>query len=93
MMGLVRILFLVMVVMAVLALVKGIASASRPAPRAGPREGGRGRRATRRGGKLFRDPVCGTYVTAEGSPAAARGRETVYFCSDECLSKFRDSAD
>lgn len=93
MMGLVRILFLVMIVMAVLALVRGIAAPSRPPSRGRPHGPSRGSRATRQGGKLFRDPVCGTYVTAEGSPAAARGRETVYFCSDECLSKFRDSTD
>jgi len=39
-------------------------------------------------GELKKDPVCGTYVSALGSPREQIGRELVYFCSEECRGKF-----
>lgn len=41
------------------------------------------------GGDLKKDPVCGTYVSAD---TAVRGRingETVHFCSAACRDKYR----
>jgi YHS domain-containing protein len=39
-------------------------------------------------GELRKDPVCGTYVSAAGSPREQVGREVMYFCSEECRGKF-----
>ncbi len=41
------------------------------------------------GGELKKDPVCGTYVSATTGVRQKVGGEVVYFCSDECRSKFR----
>jgi YHS domain-containing protein len=41
------------------------------------------------GGELKKDPVCGTFVAAAGSVQKKVGKETVYFCSEECRGKFR----
>jgi len=40
-------------------------------------------------GELKKDPVCGTYVSAVASVSQKVGRETVYFCSDQCKQKYR----
>ena len=34
--------------------------------------------------KMERDPVCGTYVVPSKAIALAKGRETLYFCSERC---------
>jgi YHS domain-containing protein len=39
-------------------------------------------------GELRKDPVCGTYVSAVGTPREQIGREVVYFCSEACRGKF-----
>lgn len=44
------------------------------------------------GGDLKKDPVCGTYVSTVASLQQRVGRETVYFCSEECQRKYRQSA-
>ena len=41
-----------------------------------------------RGAKLFKDPVCGTYVTTDGSPTTSIQGEVYYFCSEDCHAKF-----
>jgi YHS domain-containing protein len=41
------------------------------------------------GGVLRKDPVCGTYVTAESGIARTIQGEVVYFCSQECSDKYR----
>ena len=38
--------------------------------------------------KLQRDPVCGTFIPAEGAPSLTSGRTTFYFCSEDCRAKF-----
>ena len=40
-------------------------------------------------GELKKDPVCGTYVSASASLQQRVGRETVYFCSEDCKQRFR----
>jgi YHS domain-containing protein len=41
--------------------------------------------------KLVRDPVCGMHL-AEGLAIAERsGGETIFFCSEECRTKFMDA--
>lgn len=44
------------------------------------------------GGVLQKDPVCGTFVPEQGARKLTAGGETHYFCSDECLKKFRESS-
>lgn len=89
--GLIRIFFLVLIVLGILSLVRGLVAPQTASRSEGSRAKPTGRRSTRTG-KLFRDPVCGMYVTAEGSPTARRNGETVYFCSEDCLNKFRSVA-
>lgn len=38
--------------------------------------------------KMVRDPVCGTYVVPGKALELARGRETLYFCSEECRDRY-----
>jgi YHS domain-containing protein len=40
------------------------------------------------GGKLHKDPVCGTYVSSDSAITLTVKGETVYFCSRECWDKF-----
>ena len=37
---------------------------------------------------LKKDPVCGTFVSAETAMQKTKGGETYYFCSTECRDKF-----
>lgn len=55
--------------------------ATQPRPRQGPQAV-----------KMARDPVCGTYVVPEKAVTMTRGREQIFFCSDACRSKYRESA-
>ena len=38
--------------------------------------------------KMVRDPVCGTYVVPGKALELARGRETIYFCSEKCRDQW-----
>lgn len=44
------------------------------------------------GGVLQKDPVCGTFVPEQGAVKLNAGGETHYFCSEECLRKFKEIA-
>ncbi len=44
---------------------------------------------SRQGGELKRDPVCGTYVSADTAITRTVKGEVVHFCSAECRDKFR----
>lgn len=51
--------------------------------------GGAGRRnAEREGGKLVRDPVCGTFVAPGDALSLTAGGRTLYFCSDKCRNEY-----
>jgi YHS domain-containing protein len=59
-------------------------------------DGAKARQQARRaqvppGGVLQKDPICGTFVPEQGARKLTAGGETHYFCSDECLKKFRES--
>lgn len=49
-------------------------------------------RAQPMGGTLRQDPVCGTYVSEQSAVKLRDGSQTRYFCSKECLEKFRAGA-
>jgi YHS domain-containing protein len=44
------------------------------------------------GGQMVRDPECGMFVSTELSHRLKRGGETLHFCSEECLEKYRSRA-
>jgi YHS domain-containing protein len=39
--------------------------------------------------ELFRDPVCGTYVAEDVGYSLMQGRESLHFCSRDCMEHFR----
>ncbi len=39
-------------------------------------------------GELKKDPVCGTFVPVSSAVKTVSGAQTVYFCSEECKSKY-----
>jgi YHS domain-containing protein len=41
------------------------------------------------GGELKKDPVCGTYVSADTSVTKQINGQTVHFCSPGCRDKYR----
>jgi YHS domain-containing protein len=41
------------------------------------------------GGKLYKDPVCGTYVSGDSAITLTMNGRTMYFCSRECWDKYR----
>jgi uncharacterized protein len=56
-----------------------------PARQAGPRQ-------APRAVKMAQDPVCGTYVVPEKAVTLTRAGQQIFFCSDACRSKYRESA-
>ena len=58
------------------------ASARRP-PAAPPKT------QARAGGVLQKDPVCGTYVSADSSITYTINGHVVHFCSQECCERYR----
>jgi YHS domain-containing protein len=78
-----RILLPLLLFLIVRSVVKALFSSSRPSTQpaeAPPR--------VPDSGELKKDPVCGTYVSSVASLSEKVGRETVYFCSDECRKQF-----
>lgn len=55
-----------------------------PAPAHQPR-----RPSVESGGELKRDPVCGTFISTSTALHRTVGKQVYYFCSRECLEKFR----
>jgi YHS domain-containing protein len=41
--------------------------------------------------KMARDPVCGTYVVPGKALQLASGRETIYFCSENCRRQWSNA--
>ncbi|MGH9347186.1 MAG: hypothetical protein ACRD26_07950 [Vicinamibacterales bacterium] len=46
------------------------------------------RRQVRPGGRLQRDPVCGTYVSPGSALSLTAGGTTQYFCSEKCRNEY-----
>ncbi|HUI55177.1 MAG TPA: hypothetical protein VLY04_09405 [Bryobacteraceae bacterium] len=69
--------------MLVRSIVAGYRSSSRPGParRQPP--------PVHSGGVLKKDPVCGTYVSADSSITRTINGQVVHFCSRECSEKYR----
>lgn len=62
------------------------ADAQRRGAARGPIEPGASAPKTR---ALFRDPMCGTYVAEDISHVLEQGRETLHFCSRDCMEHYR----
>jgi len=65
------------------------------APRAAAQGGGRGvagAAAPVSPGEMARDPECGMFVSTEVSRRLKRGGQTLHFCSDDCLEKYKRRA-
>jgi YHS domain-containing protein len=45
------------------------------------------------GTETFQDPVCGVYVTADDAIIGRLEKKKYYFCSKDCLEKYRDQLD
>jgi uncharacterized protein len=68
-------------------LFKWLRRSSTPVPKARPDEPAAGREVE----EMVQDPVCGTWVPAGQALSLPAGKETRYFCSEECRDKFRQS--
>jgi YHS domain-containing protein len=44
------------------------------------------------GSQMVRDPECGMFVSTELSHRLRKGGETLHFCSEGCLEKYRSRA-
>jgi YHS domain-containing protein len=53
------------------------------------RRGPGGDRVPAKGTAMVRDPVCGTFVVQSRALTAARGRETAWFCSEQCRAAWQ----
>src|SRR5271169_2396466 len=62
----------------------GQSGGSRPAPSRN--------QAPMASGQTARDPICGMFVSTEVSHRLTRGKETLHFCSQECLERFQREA-
>jgi YHS domain-containing protein len=51
----------------------------------------RTRGSTVKQGTMEKDPVCGTYVDTSSALRGSFRGETKYFCSSDCLEKFKQS--
>jgi YHS domain-containing protein len=81
-------LLILFLLRAVMRLVRGMAQ--------GMSDGGQphARRRSQAGAspvKMIADPVCGTYVVPGKALQLARGRETLYFCSEKCRDEWSAS--
>ena len=74
---LIRVLLVFFVISALLSIVRGLLT-----PTTAKRREARGKPAL--GGRLIKDPICGTYVAE--STALQSGEN--YFCSEDCRQKF-----
>lgn len=72
------------VLRAFLAPMRGRSNFENPGP-------SRSRGSTVKQGTMERDPVCGTYVDTDSALRRTFRGEAKYFCSSECLEKFKQS--
>lgn len=42
-----------------------------------------------KGGRMVRDPVCGTFVVQSRALTADRGGQTAWFCSEDCRRRWQ----
>jgi YHS domain-containing protein len=63
----------------------------RPAASAG-RRSAEGSPPASAGSQMVRDPECGMFVSTELSHRLRKGGETLHFCSQDCLEKYRARA-
>ncbi len=69
-------------------LFKWLRRSSAPVPQAPPDEPPAGGKVE----EMVQDPVCGTWVPAGQALSLPAGKETRYFCSEECREKFQKTS-
>jgi YHS domain-containing protein len=55
----------------------------------GGRSARRGPRVPVKGTPMVRDPICGTFVVRSRALTAVRGRDTAWFCSEDCRRQWQ----
>lgn len=80
----VRILVVLFAVRLLLRFLAGLRGAAGPAPAPGRSRGP----MTREGGRLVRDPQCGTHVPESRALQIGSGADAVYFCSATCRDQW-----
>ena len=78
-MGLIRLLTFAVLIYVGYKILQGFLKSRPKAPEPQPK-----------GEETFRDPVCGTYVAKDDAVIGRVEEERIYFCSMECLEKYRD---
>jgi YHS domain-containing protein len=53
------------------------------------RPSGRRSRVPAKGAAMVRDPICGTFVVQSRALTAVRGRNTAWFCSEDCRRQWQ----
>ena len=65
-----------------------VAALSAPAFAGDPAAGRRSVPQTREGGRLVRDPHCGTHIPEARALRLGTGGNTMYFCSETCRERW-----
>ena len=81
----IRLIFTVIIVYFVYRLVKGLFLPSGKRQENFPRKP-----ASIQGEDLVKDPYCGTYVPVSTASKVSINGEELYFCSNECIEKYRE---
>jgi YHS domain-containing protein len=89
-----EILDYVILVLVVVGVLRKIASLFRPTKvNVRPSASGAAAPSGPHRGEMARDPVCGMFVSTELPHQLRRGKESLHFCSRECLEKFQKGAE
>lgn len=89
MIGMLRFIVLIILISIVFAVVRSILNSLLAAGSSNQKS--RARRRTSRNalkGEMLKDPHCGMYVAKDLAVSARSGKETFYFCSDECRDSY-----
>lgn len=87
-MGIVRLIVLFVILYLLYRVTKNLIGSATQKKRIRSEEN-RNRQPDRLGEELVQDPVCGTFVPISNALKLKNGGKTLYFCSRECLEKYR----
>ena len=85
----IRIIIILLIVRMVMQAFRGTPTQRRPSGRPGPRPQAPRGPVERIGGRLVRDPQCGTHVAESRAIKVVDGTNTLYFCSERCRDLYR----
>ncbi len=81
----------ILIILFILRLVRNLTAPRQRRQQAPPPRGPASAAMERSGGKLVRDPHCGTYIPMSNSVHLVSSGETLYFCSTACRDKYRQA--